>query len=623
VFVPLAAVEDPALVLPRVADALGVALEGTRPVLDVLVEHIGDAPTLLVLDNLEQVVDVAPDLDELLTRCPGLEILATSRTVLRIRAERELPVGTLELPESSDALALDELAASPAVRLFIDRAQAVRRDFTLTEQNAPAVVAICRRLDGLPLAIELAAARIRLLDPAALLKRLEDRIDALGTGPVDLPERQRTLRATIEWSMSLLDEHEQRLLEVLSVFADGWTLEAAVDVAGLDEDDTLDRLDALAGHSLVSITPTDAGPRFRMLTAVREISGERLADSHDADDVARRHAQHFGALVENADWPAERQYEWAERLRVDEENLRVAIRWFLDHDVTPLPHAFRILWLFWQLRGRMPEARAWIEAVEPHADELNDLARAELLITSAVVAIEVGDDESGLAALDGLRALEGQIDDPYLESAAALATSWILPLIDDFDGALDAAARALDGFRSQDDPFMAFAVFTMGMVEVMTGRAEPAQEHLEDVVEIGGRFGNEWLVASARALLATLAVDTDRVDDARSLLADSVAFGDDADSSTVTVTFSLVAAAALACAAADPRRAATALGAAEGLRARAGLRGWPSTRPHQAELTTRVEAAMDADEFARAVASGLELSRRDAVALVRTIAAGP
>ena len=233
------------------------------------------------------------------------------------------------------------------MRLFVDRAQAVRYDFALTEDNAMAVVEICRRLDGLPLAIELAAARTRLLEPGALLARLGSRLDALGTGPVDLPERQRTLRATVEWSVGLLDDAEQQMLATLSVFADGWTVEAAMHVSDLTEDRALDLLDALAGHSLVNVDATDAGPRFRMLASVREFAAERLAASADLADVERRHAEYFGALVENADWPAERQAEWAERLRTEEENLRVAIRWFLDprHRAAAahLPHPLAVL----------------------------------------------------------------------------------------------------------------------------------------------------------------------------------------------------------------------------------------------------------------------------------------
>jgi predicted ATPase len=456
-----------------------------------------------------------------------------------------------------------------------------------------------------------------VLQPAALLARLERSLDALGTGSVDLPERQRTLRATVEWSFGLLDEAEQRMLATLSVFVDGWTVEAAVDVAHLTEDRTLDLLDALAGHSLITVDAVDPEPRFHMLAAVRDLAGERLADSEDLADVERRHAEHFGAFVANADWPAEGQAEWAERVRADEENLRVAIGWFLAHDIAPLPHMFRILWLFWQMRGRMPEGRAWIDEVQHRAGALDDRARAELLFTSAVTAVEVGDDESALAAVDGLDGLAGQIDDPYLESAAQLAISWILPIVDDFDGALRAASIALDGFRLQNDPFVAFAALTVGMVEMALGNDDAARAHLAMVDELGGRFDNVWLRSSARAQLASLEVRAGRLDEGRALLVQSVDAGDDAELSTLTVTFSLVIAAQLALAEGDARRAAVALGAADGLRRRAGLKAWPSTRRREAELVTRVAQAADSWDFEDALAAGAQLSQREAVVLLR------
>jgi predicted ATPase len=194
---------------------------------DAVAETFGDGAWLLVLDNLEQVTQAAPDLGELLARCPGVAMLATSRTVLGLRAEREYPVPPLAVPADPGTASVAEVAASPAVALFVDRARAVRPGFALTEGNAAAVTEICRRLEGLPLAIELAAARTRLLDPAALLARLAATLDAIGAGAVDLPERQRTLRATVEWSVGLLEDDERSLLEVTAVFTDGWTIPAA------------------------------------------------------------------------------------------------------------------------------------------------------------------------------------------------------------------------------------------------------------------------------------------------------------------------------------------------------------------------------------------------------------
>ena len=240
VFVPLASIARSDLVLPRVAAAVGASIEGARSPVDVVAEHVAETPTLLVLDNLEQVIGVGPELDQVLARCPGLKILATSRTVLRLRAEREYPVRPLTVPRFASHPPLEELASLPAVQLFVDRARAVRYDFALTEDNALAVAEICRRLDGLPLAIELAAARVRLLRPEELLARLGRSLDALGTRPADLPERQRTLRATVEWSIGLPDDTERQMLATLSIFVEGWTLEAAVRVSDLTEDRTLD-----------------------------------------------------------------------------------------------------------------------------------------------------------------------------------------------------------------------------------------------------------------------------------------------------------------------------------------------------------------------------------------------
>jgi len=260
VFVPLEAVTDPGLVLAAIGRAARADLSRAGSPLEALADVFGDGTWLLVLDNLEQVVQAAADLGELLARCPGVTILATSRTVLGLRAEREYPVPPLPPPADGVTVSPEELASSPAVALFLNRARAVRPSFALTEGNATAVAEICRRLEGLPLAIELAAARTRLLDPAALLDRLAASLDALGTGAVDLPARQRTLRATVEWSVGLLEEGERSLLEVAAVFTDGWTVAAAAQVAALDEDRTLELSEALARHSLIYVDNTEAGP---------------------------------------------------------------------------------------------------------------------------------------------------------------------------------------------------------------------------------------------------------------------------------------------------------------------------------------------------------------------------
>ena len=617
VYVPLAPIAQPELVLPRVAAAVGASLEGARPAVDVVSEHLGEAPTLLVLDNLEQVIRVGPELDQLLTRCPGLKILGTSRTVLRLRAEHEYRVAALTVAPSARRPTLEELASLPAVELFVDRARAVRYDFALTADNAADTAEICGRLDGLPLAIELAAARARLLEPKLLLERLVKSLDALGQGPTDLPERQRTLRATVEWSIGLLDDAELKMLATLSVFVEGWTIEAATHVSDLTEERTLDLLDALARHSLVSVDSSNAQPRFRMLSSIRELAAERLAAGADRANVERRHAEYFGALVENADWPLQRQAEWAERLRAEEGNLGVAIRWFLTHDLKPLPHMFRILWLFWQMRDRLPDGRAWIQELRLRADALDDRGRAELSLVSVVTALEVGDDQGALAEVTALERLEGSIDDPSLKSAAQLAISWVRPIADDLENALQAASTALEGFRRRNEPFMGWAVFTAGLLELALGRHDAARLHLAEASALGGQLGNYWLRSSAQAQLASLAVATGHLVEARALLRESVEAREDAELSTQTLTFSLIAHAQLALAEEDSRQAALALGAADGLRQRAGLRPWPSTRRGEAELRARVAGKLGPEGMERVLADGSRMDRADAIALVR------
>ncbi|HEV8277200.1 MAG TPA: hypothetical protein VGQ26_16120, partial [Streptosporangiaceae bacterium] len=452
VFVPLEAVTDPGLVLSVIGRAAGANLPRTGSPLEALAETFGGGAWLLILDNLEQVLRVAHDLGELLARCPGLTILATSRTALRLRAEREYPVPPL--PTGPVTASADEVGAWPAVALFVDRARAVRPDFALTEGNAAAVAEICRRLEGLPLAIELAAARTRLLDPAALLDRLAASLDALGTGAVDLPERQRTLRATVQWSVGLLEDAERSLLEAAAVFADGWTVQAAAQVAGLEEDRTLDLLEALARHSLVYTDTTDLGPRSRMLETVREFVAEQLTSRPDAAEVGRRHAGFYRALAEQADRPLRGagQNEWLERLQAEAGNLAAAVRWYLARDPGPLPHLFRVLWLFWTRRDREREARPWVEQLLPAAGTLDPQARAELAWVAAVLAVDTGDDTAALAARERLAPLLAGIQDPFLHAVSQLAMAWSLPITDDLDGALQEVAASLEELRGQDNP---------------------------------------------------------------------------------------------------------------------------------------------------------------------------
>ena len=618
VFVPLASVAKPELVLVSIASAVGADVARTQSPLDALVEHFGDTPVLLVLDNLERVVAAARDLDEVLTRCPGVKILTTSRIALRLRGEREYPVPALTLPSASGDLRVEELASSPAIELFVDRARAVRPDFALTAENARAVAEICRRLEGVPLAIELAAARTRLLDPDALLARLETSLDATGTGPVDLPERQRTLRATIEWSVGLLDEAERAMLYALAVFVDGWTIEAATRVAEHGEDRTLDLIEALARQSLVRVDATAHEPRFGMLETVREFVAEQSATNPDLADVQRRHANFFRDLAERADRPLRGvgQPEWAERLQVENANLGAAIRWFLAHDIKPLPHLLRVLWLFWGMRDHLVEVRSWIDELTPAVTSLDDHAQAELFWSAAVTGVQLGDDTAAVAAKSRLEPLLGCFDDPFLEAVAHMAMAWILPIVDDFDGALREASLCRDHLRDQDEPFWtAMAIDTLGELEMAIGRLDDALSHLRQVRELSRQFDNAWLSVSW-SQLGTVAIMQGQLEDARALLDDGLTMSLEVESTT-GVTLCLAACARLAFASGTPHRAAVTLGAVEGLRRRVGIRVWPSLRRSETELVEQLKHALGADQFEEAFTTGSALSRYEAVTMVR------
>jgi predicted ATPase len=606
--------------LPPSAGEAGGDIVGTDSALQALVERFGDSPWLLILDNLEQVVGAARDLDELLARCPGVVILATSLMPLRLRAEREYPVPPLPLPPDPSLVPLDELASSPAVALFLDRARAARRDFALTEANAPAVVEIARRLESLPLAIELAAARTRLLDPDALLDRLAASLDALGTGAVDLPERQHTLRATVDWSLEMLDDAERSLLETTAVFVGGWTIEAAAEVAGLGEDRTLELTEALAAHSLINLDLTDRGPRPRMLDTMRAFVAERLAARPDVADIQRRHADHYRALAERADRPMRRggQGGWVERLQAEAGNVATAVQWYLAHDRAPLPHLLRMLTLVWMSRDPMGDVRSsWVRELLPVADFLDLQARAELLWTATVTALEMGDDAPALAAGERLAPLVDRIDDPYLRALSHLAMAWMSPITGDIDGALGEAVVSLDTLRARDEPLWeTLALVTVGTLETAVGRYGEATRHLTDVRDRAERFDSARLNAWSRVQLGGLAVLRRGLDDAWALLEEALTRSLAADSTSL-VTLCLGAFAHVAFAKGDPERAALLAGAADGLRRRAGVRTWPILRRTQDEVLAQFRQALGTDRFDELFALGSSLNQHDAVGVVR------
>jgi len=373
VVVDLAPLRDPRLVLAGIAHALGLPDTGDQPYAQRLVAHLRGASQLLVLDNVEPVVEAAPDLADILAACPGVSALATSRIPLRVRGERELPVAPLAVPDGQKLTDINVLAAVPSVALFVDRAQAVAQGFTLSDKNATAVAAICRRLDGLPLALELAAAWLRVLSPQALLARLESTLGVLVDGPRDLPPRHQTLRAAIDWSFYRLSEPEQRLFRRLGVFAGGCTLSAAESVCGDGDVDStvLPRLARLADANLVrSGAYAQPEPRFGLLETIREYAAEQLSDSGDELETRRRHAKWCLALAEAAE-PAllsSGRRAALERLAAEHDNLRAALGWCL---ATPgeAETGFRLasaLIFYWYFHGYHAEGRRFLAACLAH-----------------------------------------------------------------------------------------------------------------------------------------------------------------------------------------------------------------------------------------------------------------
>ncbi len=407
-FVPLEPLRDAALVLSTVARTLGVAQRPTESALEALVGAVGERRMLIVLDNFEHVIDAAGEIGGFLRACPGAKVVITSRAVLRISGEQEYVVPGLPAPPDTSRLSRVELESLPAglrhpdaatlgqyeaVRLFIARAVAVRPDFAVTNDNAPAVAGICARLQGMPLAIELAAARVKLLAPEQILDRLVRQLSLLTSTARDLPDRQRTLRGAIAWSCDLLDEPHRQLLARLSVFRGGWQLEAAeavARVAGGPDMDVLDGLTALVDQSLVRHwEETDGTPRFDMFETIREFATELLDAGDDADTVRGAHAALFLALAERAAplLQGSEQRAWLDGLEADHDNLRAALGWAIGR---PEPEtAVRLvfaLWRFWQQRGYLLEARRELDAIAAMGWDLQPTLAAHFAETFGGVA---------------------------------------------------------------------------------------------------------------------------------------------------------------------------------------------------------------------------------------------
>ncbi len=419
-FVDLAPISDAELVVPTIAQTLGVKESPTRPMLEQLQAYLQEKLLLLVLDNFEQVVSAAPRLSDLLARCSHLKLLVTSRTLLHLAAEYEFAVPPLSLPDLNHLTDLVTLSQNEAVALFIARAQALKPDFQVSNASAPAVAEICTRLDGLPLAIELAATRIKLLPPPALLARLDRRLAVLTSGVRDAPARQQTLRRTIDWSYQLLDAGEQRLFRRLSVFAGGCTLQALEEIsAALDtQTPTVSALDGVASlidkSLLRQIEQEAAEPRLVMLETIREYGQEALEASGEAEATHQAHAAYYQALAEAAKqtWNGPQQAMWFTRLEQEHDNLRAAMNWLLEQREAELALQMgTALWWFWYAQEHLHEGWNVLERALEKSERVATPPRARALWATGSLAASLGHVERGEVLCQESLALSREIGD--------------------------------------------------------------------------------------------------------------------------------------------------------------------------------------------------------------------
>jgi predicted ATPase/transcriptional regulator with XRE-family HTH domain len=483
-FAGLAPVGDAALVVPTIAQTLGLKEAEGRNVREALHAHLGEKRFLLVVDNLEHLLEVVPEIVALMEACPGLTVLATSRAPLRVRGEQEYPVGPLEMPDPTRTPLVGAVAGTPAAELFVDRAKAASPTFDLTDANAAAVAAICWRLDGLPLALELAAARARFLGPTALLSRLDRALETGGAR--DLPERQRTMRSTLDWSHDLLHVPEKELFRRLSVFAGGWPLEAAEDVGAsgsVEAEDVFAFLGNLVEQSLVVAEGiADGTVRYGMLEPVRQYALERLEESGEDEETRRRHARFYLGMAREVgpELKGQDQPIFLEKLETELGNLRAAISWSIGYgEAQEVADSVWEWWTYWWLSGHLTEGRRLMLEALVSEPELAPTARARLLTLSATLGQALGDVESSRQANEQSMELFRELDDE-------------------------------DGFY--------FAMGTSGLIALGQGQPEEALSLMEGSGERRLElFGDKWAASAMFGFSATVALGLGDVPRARRL----------------------------------------------------------------------------------------------------------
>jgi predicted ATPase/class 3 adenylate cyclase len=526
-FVDLAPITEPHLVASAIASALRTGEQGPRSVIETLQIELRHRTALLVLDNFEQVIEAASTVATLLSAAPGVRFLVTSRGPLRIRGEQEFPVPPLALPDPAQLPSGDDLTRSEAVALFVERAAAIDPHFALTQENAPAVAEICRRLDGLPLAIELAASRLRLLSPTAMLERLDQALPLLVGGARDVPDRQRTLRGAIAWSYDLLAPAVASLFRRLCVFAGGFTIsavEAVCDPGGELGLDTMNGLEALVDTALVRARPAMGGDeRFDTLQTVREYGLERLVE-HDEAAVAReRHAEYFLALAEAAE-PGFRGPDLYDRMggtQLEHDNLRAALTWALETDRGEI--ALRLasaLWRFWQMHGDLTAGRRWVErALALPSATGRTRIRAKALIAAGSLAYWQLDPGATLTAWQEALAIFRELRDPAGVAEATYNMAFVVSLKGD-------VAKAADMFRTSRTMFeelgdrrgVADSLFGLSIMSRLQGDLTIARATAEEGLKLHQELGDFFGMHGSLHVVGRAAAEMGDLDTARSVL---------------------------------------------------------------------------------------------------------
>ncbi|HUG15660.1 MAG TPA: LuxR C-terminal-related transcriptional regulator, partial [Thermomicrobiales bacterium] len=659
VYVPLASIRDPALVPEALARVLGVRETPGHPILSGVSNALRDRQTLLVLDNFEQVIDSAPVVSELLGSCPQLSVLVTSREPLRIQGEQEFQVTPLAIPDLTQAVATADLARVPAVALLLQRARAVQHDFTLTPQNARVIADLCVRLDGLPLAIELAAARLSTLTPATLLARLSHRLQVLTGGRRDAPERQRTLRNTIAWSYDLLSSQEQALFRRLSVFAGGFTLAAAEAVADPDtarDADVLDGLTALVEKSLIIRREQPAGePRYAMLETIREFGLEQVSERQETDSLAQLHLAWVLELVERAaeGLYGQDQRDWLARLDAEIDNAHAALAAARNlEEGEALLRVAVALRHYWLTRGLLSEGQRWVtsglalagnappslradawtmlggfaysfhdyslavesldRAVALHTETGNSAGLAWALSTQAWTAIYQGEYVDAAALFEQAVSLARSSDDRHRLATVLAGQSIAVACAMDYARATSIAEESLALYRAVGvQTGVAQILGYLGYFALWQGHIEQAQEWADACHSLSGELDSIKL-AFAQELLGYVQVERGNYAEAGVQFRAALE-REGRDPYAMTIAECLEGLAAAAAGLGDLNRGATLLGAAEAVRAQFRTPVPPPRQERYDRTLARVRAGSDADALAGAWARGRALPLSEAI----------